>query len=302
MTAKIRDPKGVCLYLLLAFGIAWASWEAPVRLLHIDVTSPQAQLFLAPGTFAPAIAALILRAFPRGGFKDARLGLPVSKWPYFAFGLLLPLLIVAAVVAEAQGLGVAPKGFDLMQAIQGVTPTAGSSGQAATAAKLARLGPWLIPSMLATAIIATPLLWGEEFGWRGYLQPRLFPGQPLAAAAVTGVIWSVWHFPLILRGYDYGHEQAVIGCAALTVSAILLSIVFGWLVERTGSIWSSSLAHAATNAVGGSLTGLWFGGLNNPTLTSYSGALAWPPFIVVCVLILLFGYRRRASGAAPTGA
>ena len=293
----VHNPKGVTAYLILAFGIAWVSWEAPIRLLHLDVTSPQFQLYAVPGAFAPAIAALIVRAFAAGGFRDAKLRLPISKWPYFLFGLLLPLVVVAAIVLEAQAFGYAPAGFDIAKAIQGVVPSAQTAGQAATAAKLAQIGPWLIPVMLGTAIVATPVLWGEEFGWRGYLQPRLFPGRPLAAAVVTGVIWAAWHFPLILRGYDYGPEQAVIGCGALVVSAILLSIVFAWLVERTGSIWSSSLAHAATNAIGGGLTFLWFGGVHNAALTSYAGALSWPPFIVVCALILLFGYRRRPRDA-----
>ena len=297
MTGSIENPRGVAAYLVLAFGIAWACWETPIRLLHLDVTSPQFQIYAVPGAFAPAIAALIVRAFTPGGFKDAKLRLPLAKWPYFLFGLLLPLLIVAAIVFEAQALGDAPAGFNLLAAISGHAPGAASAGQLATAAKLAQVGPWLIPVMLGTAIVATPVLWGEEFGWRGYLQPRLFPGRPLAAAMVTGVIWAAWHFPLILRGYDYGSDQAVVGCGALVVSAILLSIVFAWLVERTASIWSSSLAHAATNAVGGSLTALWFGGLHNAALSSYAGALSWPPLIIVCALILRFGYRSRSSKA-----
>jgi membrane protease YdiL (CAAX protease family) len=298
----MTNPKGVIAYLILAFGIAWVSWEIPVRMLHLDVTSPQFQLYALPGAFAPAIAAVLVRLFGGEGFKGAGLKLPIfSKWPYFLFALLLPLLIIAAMVFEAQGLGFAPAGFDLSSAIRGVAPSHEAAGQAATAAKLAQIGPWLIPTLLGAAILSTPVLWGEEFGWRGYLQPRLFPGRPVVAAIVTGVIWAAWHFPLILRGYDYGPEQAVIGCGALIVSAILLSFVFAWLVDRTGSIWSSSLAHAATNGVGGSLTILWFGS-HNLVVTSYAGALAWPPFLVVCLAILMFGRRRKPVSAAAEAA
>ena len=289
----MTNRKGVIAFLILAFGIAWASWEIPIRMLHLDVQSPQFQLYLLPGGFAPAIAALLVRAFTKGGFKDAKFKLPlISKWPYFLFALLLPLAIVAAMAFEAKVLGYLPAGFDLMQAVQGVVPGAIKSGQGSTASMLGLSGALLIPALLGMAILTTPLLWGEEFGWRGYLQPRLFPGKPLAAAIVTGVIWSVWHWPLILRGYDFGRDQAVIGCICLTVFAILMSIIFGWLVERTGSIWSSSLAHAATNGVGGSLAALWFASAHNQALISYGGALAWPPLIVVCLLILAFGRRK----------
>ncbi len=290
------NPKGVIAYLLLAFGIAWLSWEIPIRLLHLDVMSPGFQIYALPGAFAPAIAALIVRAFSKDGWKDANFRLPIfSKWPYFLFGLLLPLFVVGVMVLEAKGLGRLPVGFEFLRAVQGVVPPSVVTGQEATAAQLSAIGPWLIPVLLGMAIILAPVLWGEEFGWRGYLQPRLFPGKPLIAAMVTGVIWSAWHFPLILRGYDYGHAQALIGCAALTVSAILFSIIFGWLVERTGSIWSSSLAHAATNVVGGSLTGLWFASAHDPALISYAGAIAWPPLALICVLILLFDRPKAAA-------
>ena len=290
----MTNPRGVIAYLILAFGIAWTSWEIPIRLLHLDVTSTQFQLYAIPGAFAPAIAALIVRAFSKDGFKDAKFRLPlISKWPYFLFALVLPLGVLAAIVFEAQATGYLPAGFDLAQAFRGVFPTAGATGTVALAAAgLAKLGVWTIPALFVMAVVMTPILWGEEFGWRGYLQPRLFPGKPLAAAVVTGVIWAAWHFPLILRGYDYGRDQAVLGCAVMIVGTVLLSFVFGWLVERTGSIWSSSLAHAATNVVGGQLSVVWFAGAHNMAITSYLGALAWPPLLVVCLLVLAFGRRK----------
>jgi uncharacterized protein len=285
---------GVVSFLVLAFGIAWGDWEFVIRVLHVDVTSPQFNLFGLPGAFAPAIAALIVRAFTPQGFKDAKLALPLfSKGPYFLFALLLPLAVVMIMAFAAQAMGALPADFDLTKAISGVVPATATAGQTSTVLQLVKLGPFLIPALLGTAIVSVPLLWGEEFGWRGYLQPRLFPGRPVVAAIVTGVIWAAWHFPVILRGYDYGRDQAVLGCGALTVSAILLSFIFAWLVERTGSIWASSLAHAATNAVGGALSFLWFASAHNLALTSYAGALAWPPLLAVCLAIMMFGRRGK---------
>jgi membrane protease YdiL (CAAX protease family) len=288
----MTDRKGVIAYLIIAFGIAWVSWEIPIRWLHVDVSSSQFQLFALPGAFAPAIAALIVRAATKEGFKDAKLKLPLlSKLPYFLFALLLPLAIVAAMVFEAKVLGYLPAGFDLAKAIYGIVPAA-DTGEAAKVAKFANTGPWLIPTMLGMAIVTTPILWGEEFGWRGYLQPRLCPGKPVAAAIVTGVIWAVWHFPLVLRGYDYGREQALLGSAVFVVGAILLSFMFGWLVERTGSIWSSSLAHAATNGIGGALATLWFASADDNVVMSYVGVLSWVPMLVVCILLFWVGRTR----------
>lgn len=76
---------------------------------------------------------------------------------------------------------------------------------------LADVSAWL--SMLAAALIYTPIIWGEEFGWRGYLQIRLLAQRPLQAAVVTGLIWGIWHFggpggPHPKRARDPQHASA----------------------------------------------------------------------------------------------
>jgi uncharacterized protein len=158
--------------------------------------------------------------------------------------------------------------------------------------------------LLLTALLATPLLWGEEFGWRGYLQIRLFAERPLLAAVATGIIWSFWHLPLNLRGYNFP-GQPVLGMLVFTVSAVLLSIIFGWLQLRAGSVWAPSIAHAATNAVGGSMVLLLFGGQTS-LLVGYLGILAWIPLGALCLWIIVSGgldlskaeLPYRASGSA----
>ncbi len=285
----MTNPKGVVAYLILAFGIAWVAWELPIRMLGIAPTAPTFQLYALPGAFAPAIAAVLVRVFGGEGFKNARLRLPLlSQWPYFLFALLLPFAVMAIIIVEAQQLGVARPDYSMpmiakMLAAKGVKAPA-------------NLFPLICLQMLITAIIATPVLWGEEFGWRGYLQPRLFPGKPIAAAVATGVIWAIWHFPLIFRGYDYG-DQAALGSIVFVGFCILASFVFMWLVERTGSIWASSLAHSATNAIGGSLSVLLFSGANNPAIVGYAGLLAFPPFLVVCLVLMALGRGRKAAEA-----
>jgi membrane protease YdiL (CAAX protease family) len=131
-------------------------------------------------------------------------------------------------------------------------------------------------------------LWGEEFGWRGYLQIRLLADRPLAAAVVTGLIWGAWHYPIILAGYER-YESPPLGLLIFPVLTVLLSIIFGWLRLRTGSVWSASLAHASTNAVGGSLTALLFLGGSSMTLVGYNGVLAWVPLGAVCLWIIFSG-------------
>jgi membrane protease YdiL (CAAX protease family) len=277
--------KGVTWFLVICFGLAWVSWELAIR-AGVGVTSWQFEVIALPGAFAPAIAAIVVRRWiTREGFTDAGLRLHANRWPYYLFAWLLPLLVVALIVAEAGAFGIATPDFTLTRAAG-----AGAAGHSVNA--VSREGWLIVPELMAVAVVMTPVLWGEEFGWRGYLQRRLLPGRPVAAALVTGLIWGVWHYPVTLRGYDYP-DHPIAGSLLLTALAILLAYIFEWLREKSGSIWAPSLAHAATNSIGG-LALLWLGPAS-PAVVGYGGILALPPLTLVCVCIY-WSERRRQHG------
>ena len=162
--------RGIATYLAIAFGGAWLCWAIPLG-LGVSVRSPLFQVAMLPGGFAPAIAAVIVRKWiTREGFADAGLHLDLSRWRCYAIGLILPYAVVAAIVAEAHLTGLGRPDFSLLRALRVLMP-AGTRLPAQLPAAL-RLG---VPVQCMTmAVIASPLLWGEEFGWRGYLQRRWF--------------------------------------------------------------------------------------------------------------------------------
>jgi membrane protease YdiL (CAAX protease family) len=62
------------------------------------------------------------------------------------------------------------------------------------------------PALLVTFLFG-PL--GEEFGWRGFLLPRLIQRfSVLAACFLVGIVWAVWHWPLFWKNIfkSPGHE------------------------------------------------------------------------------------------------
>jgi uncharacterized protein len=278
--------KGVVWFLVIAFGLAWISWEIPIQ-MGVPVTGWKFQLFGLVGAFAPAIAAIVVRKWiTREGFADAGLRLHLrSGWPYYLAGWFLPLAVVGVIVIEAIAFGIAQPDFSLTR-----VAAAGAAGK--PMAGVAGLGWLVVPQVLVTALIATPIFWGEEFGWRGYLQRRLLADRPALAAVATGLIWGVWHWPLTLRGYNTP-DNPLLGSLLLLVLAVLLSIILGWLRERSGSIWAASLGHAATNIVGG-LALMLFAGAVSPTVASYGGVLVLPPLAAICAWILLTGRLKPA--------
>ncbi len=147
---------------------------------------------------------------------------------------------------------------------------------------------------LVQAILSAPISFGEEFGWRGYLQKRLFPENPVLSAVGTGVIWGLWHFPAAIRGYSYPDNPIVGALIMYPIFGAVLSIIYGWLVQKTGSIWSSSLAHAAANAVGGDLFIILFGGGASFLYASIGGILGLIPLGALSAWIVFTGQLKAA--------
>lgn len=254
MTAPALDqPRttraGPPIFLLLAFGIAWTGMiGAP--LLGLSIVDPLVQL---PFAFAPAVAALVVRRWvTREGFHDAGLSPHLrASWRSYLLAWLGPLGLVVATLATAAALGwwngdLAP--------LDRIVP--GLPGWAFVAA------------LMIVVPLLTPLYWGEEFGWTGYLRMRLFAGRPLAATLATGLIWAVWHYPLAFVGYiDFDHVP--LGLAIWTGAFLAQQVLLSWLRIRSGSIWPTSLAHAGNNMVLSLLLGdvLAVGGLDDTVLT-----------------------------------
>jgi uncharacterized protein len=253
--------KGILAFLLITFGMTWSIWGVAWLLGFLN-TNVSGQIIVAVGAFAPALATLIVRKWiTREGFADAGLRPNLGKkLLYYVFAWLWPLVGVGAVIAVASALGIVPVRSDV--------------------------APLLIVSALAGSLLATPLFFGEEFGWRGYLQLRVASGRPLRAAVVTGLIWGVYHYPVILVGFE-GFENTLIGLIVFPVTTILLSIIFGWLRAKTGSVWVTCLAHSATNGIGGALLAYLYLGGGNFVLTSYIGVLGWIPLGLFCLGLLV---------------
>jgi uncharacterized protein len=285
--AFMNNRKGIVAYLLIAFGLAWINWEMVIR--HgISVQTPRFMLYSLPSAFAPALAAFVVRKWiTREGFADAGLRLNFRKWPYYVVAWLLPVLVVGCIVVLATLFGVGKADFSLARGYQYLS----SIG---TPARMHLPFGTLLGVLLLEAIFVTPISFGEEFGWRSYLQLRLWADRPVFSAVATGVIWGIWHYPVLLRGYDFP-DNRVAGPIVFTVTAVLLSIIFGWLRVRTGSVWSCSLAHAATNAIGASLTVLLFGGGASLLFVLDIGVLAWIPLGALSAWIVFTGQLKPAA-------
>ncbi len=92
---------------------------------------------------------------------------------------------------------------------------------------------------------------GEEIGWRGFLQPAM--EQRFGAfrgTLLVGAIWSYWHLPANLSGYNDGEHPIWSALVVFPIIVVAMSFGFAWLRKTSGSAWPVALAHGANNILG----------------------------------------------------
>lgn len=102
---------------------------------------------------------------------------------------------------------------------------------------------------LVTFFVAWPKYFGEEYGWRFYLQDRmflLFGGYK--GVILLGLIWGLWHLPLNLVGLNFS-SNLVAGNIVYLIYTIIVGIIFSYAVLKTESIWIAVLLHAITDSI-----------------------------------------------------
>ena len=241
MTAGRARP-GAMAFVLLTVALSWSIWIATwLATGRPSTTTASAGMVAAvyAGSFGPGVAAALLSSIARPaslkgwlrGFIRFRCG-----WRAYAAALLpfpISLLLLTFV------LGYAPR-------------LEGLHGQAPILLYLT-LFPASILNGLATAIMgAGPL--GEEGGWRGYLLPRLLEqGGEARASLIIGVIWALWHLPIMAMFADWREGVPFLAYLPLyTIGVIGLSFVMSrvWLIGG-GSLIPCIWLHGLVNAVGG---------------------------------------------------
>jgi CAAX protease family protein len=145
--------------------------------------------------------------------------------------------------------------------------------------------------LLINAPISAVLTFGEEYGWRGYLLPKLLPLGEFKASAIIALIWAPWHLPLLMVGLNYVSKNPLAVLAFMLALTLGLSLLLTRLfVAAGGSVLVVALAHASFNAFGDRLSdSIHLSG--DPFLVSIGGVLGFA--LMAVVIAVVYGFRRR---------
>lgn len=191
--------------------------------------------------FFPAIGVLFTRIVTGEGFKNSmlRMNLRGNGRYYFVawFGPIV-LTLLGTIIYYL----VFSKEFSLVQFCN-------------LSAEKASVMVYTVVMMFLSPLLNIVPCFGEEWGWRGYLLPKVSERMKfLPAVLLTGFLWGIWHAPIIVVGHNYGLGYPLYpwsGIFAMCVFCIVVGTLFSYITLRTRSCWPAVLAHGALNGTAG---------------------------------------------------
>ncbi len=241
---KELERKRLFIFLGITFTISWI----PMILLDCsgfkwDGTRPYMESLAGLVMLCPAIAHILTRwltkeEFAVVGQDSMMLGITFKdkKWKYFLFAMLIPWLITE--ISCAITLFRYPDVFD-----------ADYLSSLGMDSRIAYIYPLV---MIINGSVINFAAFGEEFGWRGYMMPKMIKLWGTKPAIIAGgIIWGIWHAPLTVAGHNFGTDYPgfpFVGIAIMCLFCTFIGMMLTYVTIKSGSIWPAAIMHAVTNS------------------------------------------------------
>lgn len=192
--------------------------------------------------WCPGIAAIITKLLYQKNLRGMGWGWGKTRYQLLSYALPLLYSATSYVLVWVTGLGVfSNHAFDQLDK---QFRSAGMVLNSRAAVILLYFSVALTAGFVTSAILAL----GEELGWRGLLVPEVAKLTSFTKTALlTGIIWSVWHYPLILFANYNNRTPAWFGLTCFTVMIVGINFASVWLRLKSGSLWTGVIFHAAHN-------------------------------------------------------
>jgi membrane protease YdiL (CAAX protease family) len=228
-------------FLFFAFGGRWGS--------------PASIAMAATYMFVPMVIAVIVQKFIYKEPLKKPLGISFRLNRWFLVAWLLPPVIAFASLGVSlllPGVEYSPGMEGLLERFESVL-TPEQLQQMENRLDTSPLNPiWiaLMMGLIAGITVNAIAGFGEELGWRGLLQREFESMGFWKSSTIIGVIWGVWHAPLILQGHNYP-QHPVIGVFMMIILCVLLAPIFSYVRLRANSVIAAAIIHGSLNATAG---------------------------------------------------
>lgn len=291
---KVLQNKRVQQFLLLSFGLSWGI-AAIYYLAGGRLTSSSALLVLLLYMFMPMTAAIILQKFVYKESLKKPLGIFFRPNKYFVIAWLLPFVIAIGTL----GIGLLIPGVEFSPGMEGLLETYGKAlspedlelmKEQIVAAPIHPFWLALLQGMVAAITVNAIAAFGEELGWRGFLYKEIGESGFWQTSAFTGIVWGIWHAPIIIQGYNYP-DAPILGVGMMTIFTLLYAPIFTFIRMKSGSVIAASILHGAINASAGLALLLLKGG--NSLLVGSLGFSGFCMLLLVDIFLFFFIKKQK---------
>lgn len=285
--------RSLILFLAITFGwgvflgiLLWAT--------NINIHSGSAAIILALLYMpSPAIATLLLHRNNLGMMADQyglrlkqlsikRIAIASISFLAIFYLAFLAITLIGGNLLHIPGLGsVVTSGQQLLQQVEHLLGTSLPPNTSAPPPIPVLVAAGFIGAIIAGFTINGLVALGEELGWRGFLWQQLQPLGFTKANVILGVIWGLWHAPIILLGYNFP-DYPVWGVLFMVLFTISASLPLTALRQSTNSVLTAAIVHGMIN--GSALLGMivWQA---NPLIGGLTG-LAGDAALILAWLVL----------------
>jgi membrane protease YdiL (CAAX protease family) len=243
-------------------------------------------IFAAIYMFFPAFSTIILQILNKDKpFRNLNVSFRFNKW--FIIAGIVPIIYGFITL----GINLLFPNISFTTNYEGLLSTLTTEQSELAMQQLFRFPPIvfmlisIIQSLIAGSTINAFFAFGEELGWRGYLLKELKAQKFMTVSLITGIVWGLWHFPLILIGHNYP-QYPIAGIGMMIIWCVLLSPVMSYITIKSKSVITASIFHGCLNAFAGFVLFYIVGG-NNLT-NGVTGAAGFIALIIVNFAFYLF--------------
>ena len=307
VTDKKLETKRLIFFFALCFGVSWIMEIFGVIPMYqsgdLDTVKEAAEM-ISQIMLAPALSALVIRLFTREGLVKSGLQFNFFEQRFlFLFGWfgMSVLTFLGAVIYFL----VFRDNFDpnMTNFVASYSESAANAGTQITPVEIvAGAKTDLLVKFFTAAVLDVINAFGEEWGFRAFVLPKLFRKiGTIPAMIVTGFISGLWYAPLVAIGYYYGEGNSgfpVVNIAAMCLFGTVTGIIYAFLTLRTGSIFPAVFAHSTLNVMMGQAAQFTFDGGNFFVGPAPTGILAGIPLIITALICLIHIYKHPIQASA----
>lgn len=284
-----KKTRKIGLFIGITFCLSWIM-AILFPVLGGKWNTPSAIIMATAYMFCPMVSAILVQKWLYKEPLKKPLGISFKLNRWFLVAWLLPPVIAFAAIGvsllfpgveysrEMAGLFERFKGILLPEQLQ----------QMERQAAISSIHPFwiaLAQGLIAGITINAVAGFGEELGWRGFLQREFEYMSFWKSSVFIGFIWGIWHAPIIVQGHNYP-QHPIAGVFMMIAWCLLLAPIFSYIRLKAKSVIAAAILHGSLNATAGLAIMVVKGG--GDLLVGVTGAVGFIVLAIINLFIIIF--------------